>query len=152
MLQNIPRVYAILLCDLSKAFEYLGHDLLAELAAAAGFPSTSLRIVILAYRWERLLVLEKLAAQGLHPDRGVCAGDFAATYCLNSYLFNMVKIQQGKHVGVTITIHVDDFAIELEDEAPQRLAKRLGQAARCTRRALEGGLKGKLVVDKSALA
>ena len=64
----------------------------------------------------------------------------------------MVKVQQSWHPGVAITVHVDDFAIELEDTSPERLATRLSTAARSVRRAIETDLKGKLSDDKSALA
>ena len=55
-------------------------------------------------------MLERITAQGLYPGRGVCAGGFAATYCLKAYLFKMVKVQQDWHPGITITIRADDFA------------------------------------------
>ena len=62
---DVIRHYAILLWDLHKAFELVQHELLADLAQEEGFPPVILRLVIQAYRWERVLVMEGLTVAGL---------------------------------------------------------------------------------------
>ena len=79
-----PGAWALLLWDLAKAFEYVDHTELIRRARAEIFPAYVLRLVLMAYKWERTIILSGMAAEGLYPTRGIAAGDFAATYLLKA--------------------------------------------------------------------
>ena len=67
-------------------------------------PAFILRLVVLAYSWERFISMEGLVAQPLWPSRGVTAGDWAATYMLKAYMVKLLRRQQARHPGITISV------------------------------------------------
>ena len=78
--------YAVLMWDLMKAFELVGHVLFIREAEACCSPIGVLRIMIRAYRWPRAIVVNNVAAKRLWPRQGIPAGCFSTTYTLRCFL------------------------------------------------------------------
>ena len=87
-------MFLLLLWDMEKAFEYVQHELLSDLALEEGIPGYLIRLVVGAYRRPRRICLDGVLSQQILSDRGISAGDFAATAMLKAYMFRLVVRQQ----------------------------------------------------------
>ena len=105
---------------------------------------------MMAYKWERTIILSGMAAEGLYPTRGIAAGDFAATYLLKAYLVQIARRQQAEH-SVWVNIHVDDISQEIGAPTSRQVVMALGRAARRMKRAFEDELHMELSSDKGGL-
>jgi hypothetical protein len=98
--------------DVSKAYERMLHQELADFCDRLRRPVAIARCSILSYRWARRLQLDaSLTSSQLWPSRGIGAGFFWATFEVSAYLVSTLEYLNSLRATGTITIHVDDVDI-----------------------------------------
>ena len=137
---------------MQKAFEYDNHDLLAQLAVEEGMPGYLVRLVAGAYRWERRICIDGMLSGAILTNRGISAGDFAATYMLKAYMLRLCRRQQERHPEVLFTFHIDDASLEATGTEPRPTAAAMAKAAKDLKEGLEQDLGARLAMDKIAMA
>ena len=76
--------------DIVKCFERVPHDVLARMAALAGYPVIPLRLAIAAYRLARAVGIAGVFARLVVANCGITAGSGSATSELRALLLQMI--------------------------------------------------------------
>jgi hypothetical protein len=108
--------------DFEKFFDSIDRMLLWRLAAHYQFPLGILRLSLRSYSWTRSLVSQdNLASRRLHPLRGVGPGSALAIYECKLYALQL--LQAIRAFPVTVSLHVDDLSIYIEETSPSKVAE-----------------------------
>ena len=122
--KGIGKLYAMIMWDLLKAYDTIDHDLLATEAYEQQFPMKIMRLMIRAYRWKRVLMLDGLLAEDLWPQKSIGAGCWGALAALKTFMARTFRKQVRQYTWMVLTIHVDDLLMEVEaDEEADILDK-----------------------------
>ena len=93
-------------------------------------PMRILRVLLAAYRWARLLLLEGVTTGALWPQNGVAAGCWAALSCLKIFLAETLRAQEMDYIFIQLTIHVDDILQEVTGDSEKEIVERAKVGAR----------------------
>jgi len=120
--------FAAVLLDVTKCYEYIGHQRLVERAVALEFPADVLGLAIRGYTAPRRVLLGDEVSVSVRATRSIVAGCTAATRLLRVFLIELVvEIEQGKW-AITLRIWIDDLTVSGEGVVAT-LGQRVGGAA-----------------------
>ena len=134
--------------DLSSFYEMVQLKKLHAERQAVEYPMSILNVCLQSYRWVRVLSLDSIVADGVHPIDGVLAGSFSATYEVKAYVAQAVRRVTMKHLLVRISVHVDDFSQEATADSAEQLTKMLVDSSIDLKFELEDGLDQKVAPNK----
>ena len=145
------KLYAMIMWDLLKAYDTVDHDLLANEAYEQQFPMKIMRLLLRAYRWRRILMLDGLLAEELWPQKSIGAGCWAALAALKTFMARTFRKQVRQYEWMVLTIHVDDLLMEVEELDEGVLLDKLESGTRHMLFRIRQ-LKMHMAIDKAAFA
>ena len=106
-------VYAQVMLDLVKAFEYVPYDKMVEAAVAMGYPIWMLRLSVAAYKATRRVGVLKAMSRSVRPRRGIGAGGGLAIVELKLVVIPIMDRVIMRYARAVLTIYVDDTTVEV---------------------------------------
>ncbi len=138
--------------DLEAFFEKVDRARLMQRARESGFPLAVLRLSLAAYSTPRLLSLNGRVSRELWTKTGVGAGcGLACTYVKIYSLAPMDALVPRLPPGVTVDLHVDDFAVSAEAGQESTVLQNIDVAQRLVYDMINDELGATVSIPKAAM-
>jgi len=145
------REHVASLCwDLRKFYETMDHDRMLCQARKHHFPSALVEVALNAYKMERTVTYQGIAAEGVFPSQGIVAGDSLSDVLVKLYYWEPLSKFAAVHDKIELEVYFDDIQLAARGNAAAVRA-RLSCAAADLKKLVEDDLGATLAVDKATV-